>query len=422
MKNPFRLFCLCLVLAAFVFLPGRAVSAQTGEEWSARVFGETVTAKAGNQRSVSAWDAGLDLSEPPPGNYEILPVGDIFIWRHPDNRSLFRAELSGVWDDVFWARRIGGLGPGSRGSFEGVLTFQNYTVPFEQSELVDGEELKSESLLWGYVRPGIGIGYRRQVPPGGQSNMLAADLIFEPGFLFFARGSDTADNFLAPHDTFEFRTRLELRWDALKRNLLRLPQKGYAAGADIVYGYRAEWRNWGVNGAEPAGEGRNYASFTGYFLAAGGLPWVKSKSQRLVGAIHAGSGFQLDRFSAERVGGGPDPLGEEYGSTYRPVLPGSVIREFFPEHYVIVTGEYRWQPFFFACLGADASAGWLDRLRRTGGGIVQKDNILPSLGVNITTGFFFKTRLKIAYNYNFSVVRNGGYGGHELLMEISGSL
>ncbi|MDA8387246.1 MAG: hypothetical protein M0Z58_01115 [Nitrospiraceae bacterium] len=417
-KQPlFRVFCLA-ALMAFVCPPAWAGGNFTRGEWSAEVFGRKVTVRPGNPRYVSAWDAGFDLSEPPPGNYEILPVGDVYIWRHPDSRSLFRADLSGVWDDVFWARRLKGL----PGPFEGVLTFKNFTIPAARSELVDGEELKSEALLWGYVRPGFGIGYRRQVPPGHESNMLAADLIFEPGFLFFARGSDTADNFVAPRDTFEFRTRLELRWDALNRNLLRLPQKGYAAGADLVYGYRADWRDWGVNGAEAAGEGKTYASFTGYFLAAGGVPWVKSKSQRLVGAIHAGSGYRLDRFSAARVGGGPDPLGEEYGSTYLPVLPGAVIQEFFPEHYVLATGEYRWQPFFFACLGVDASAGWLDRLRRTDAGIVKKNDLLPAVGVRLITGFFFDTRLQIAYNYNFSVVRNGGYGGHEFLMEISGNL
>ena len=384
-----------------------------------KVFGETVKIKPQNRRFISAWDAGFDLSEPPPGNYGLIPVGDVFIWRHPDSGRFFRAELSGVWDNVFWARRIKREGAGS---LEAVLTFKNWTAPWGQAELADGEELKSESLVWGYVRPGFGIGYRRQAPPGHNDNMLAADLIFEPGFLYFARDSDTTADFVAPHDTFEFRARLELRWDALQRNLLSLPQKGYAAGADMVYGYRTDWRNWGVNGAEAAGEGRKYESFTGYFLAAGGLPLTESKSQRLIGAIYAGSGHALDRFSAGRVGGGPDPLGEEYGSTSMPVLPGAAIREFFPEHYVIVRGDYRWQPVFFACLGADASAGWLDRLRRTGSGTVKKNGVLPSLGARLITGFFFNTRLKISYNYNFAVIRNGGYGGHEVLLEITGLL
>ncbi len=410
-------FFILFTLSALIGLVPASARAEDQGRLRAEVFGRQVTIKPGDPRSVTAWDLGVDISEPPPEGSEILPVGDLYFWRHPDDRHLLRAEISGVWDDVFWARRGRGLGP-----FEAVLTFTNFTVPAAQSELVDGEELKTEELLWGYVRPGFGLGYRRQVAPGHQDNMLAADLTFEPGFLFFDKGPDAARNFAAPQDTFEFRAHLQLRWDALERNLIKLPKRGYAAGADLVYGHRANWRDWGINGGQAADEGRNYASFTGYFLAAGGVPWAKSGRHFLVGALYGGYGHHLDRFSAVRIGGGPDPLGEEYGSTCRPVLPGAAIDEFFPEHYVLATGEYRWQPVFFASLGLDASAGWLDRLRRTGAGIVAKDNLLPAVGVRLTTGFFFDTRLQAAYNYNFSVVRRDGFGGHEVLIEVSGKL
>ncbi len=387
------------------------------KEFQANVFGRWVTVKPGNPRSVTAWDLGVDISEPPPAGHEIIPLGDLYLWRHPDALSLFRAQLSGVYDDVFWARRVEGLGP-----FETVLTFTNFSPPIARSELVDGEELKSEELLWGYVRPGFGMGYRKQVYPGNQDNMFAADLILEPGFLFFESGSETARNFIVPQDTFEFRAHLEVRWDALNRNLIKLPLSGYAAGSDIVYGYRANWRDWGINGGQAADEGREYASFTGYFLAAGRAPWLNSNHYRCIGALYGGSGYHLDRFSAFRVGGGPNPLGEEYGSTYRPVLPGSAIREFFSDHYLIMTGEFRWDPLFFASLGLDASAGWLDRLRGTGTGVVQRNHVLPAVGIRLTTGFFFNTRLQVAYNYNFGVVRHKSYGGHEITVLFSGKL
>lgn len=409
-------FFIPFIAASFPSVPARADSSQ--KEFRAKVFGRWITVKPGDPRSVTAWDTGLDISEPPPEGSEILPFGEFYIWRHPDSRTLFRAEISGVWDDIFLARRIDG-------PLEAVLTFTNYTVPFPQSELVDGKELKTEQLLWGYIRPGFGIGWRRQVWPGNQDNMLAADLTIEPGFLFFAKGSDTARNFTAPRDTPELRAHLQVRWDALRRNLIKLPQEGYAAGADLVYGYRPGWRDWGIDRAQAASGGREYASFAGYFLAAGGVPWVPlaplvKERHRLIGAIYGGSGYHLDRFSAVRVGGGPNPFGEEYGSTYRPILPGSAIYEFSPQQYLLATVEYRYQPAFFACIGLDASAGWLDRFRRTGTQIVKKNDVLPAIGTRLTTGFFFDTLLQIAYNHNFGVVRENSFGGNEILINISG--
>ncbi len=132
-----------------------------------------------------------------------------------------------------------------------------------------------------------------------------------------------------------------MRWDALERNLLELPHRGFAAGGDLIGGYRPDWQDWGVNGSNEAGDGRDYLSFSGYALAAGGVPGVASERHRLVGSLHGGAGRHLDRFTAPRIGGGPRPMGEEYGSTWRPVLPGAVIQEFYPDHYLVAVGEYR---------------------------------------------------------------------------------
>ena len=41
---------------------------------------------------------------------------------------------------------------------------------------------------------------------------------------------------------------------------------------------------------------------------------------------------------------------------------------------------------------------------------------------NAATGFFFNTRLQVAYNYNFEVVRHQSYGGHEIAVLFSGKL
>ncbi len=404
------------------------VSYQTplfGQGFKGKVFGRHVDIAPFNTRSISSWDLGLDMAEPPPEGNELLPFGSLYFWRHPDSAHLFRADISGVYDDIFWARRLNLKQKDltfDRGGLETVVTFINFTLPFARPELVDGKELKSEELLWGYVRAGFGAGYRRQLHPGLQDNMFAADLLFEPGFLFFGRGSDTSPSFKVPENTPELRAHLQVRLDSLKRNILKLAQEGYAAGFDLVYGHRTNWRDWGVDGTERAGQGRDYVSFIGYFLKAGGVPWTKSSRQRIIASINGGIGYHLDRFSAPRVGGGPDPMGEEYGSTWMPVLPGAAIWEFFPHHYVILTGEYRYEPVFFTYLAFDASAGWLDRLRGTEGALVAKNDLMSSVGARITTGFFLNTRLQAAYNYNFSVIRHGSYGGNEIMVQLSGNL
>ena len=115
-------------------------------------------------------------------------------------------------------------------------------------------------------------------------------------------------------------------------------------------------------------------------------------------------------------------MGEEYGSTWRPVLPGAVIREFFPRHYVVAVGEYRWEALFLTYLSVDASIGWLDRLRRVGTETISRNDVFSSLGMRLTTGFFFGTRMQLAYNHNFSVIRQNQFGGHEIVLYFSGPL
>ncbi len=387
---------------------------RAGEGFRTEVLGHRITVQPQNRRSVSAWEIGAEINKPAPEDASVLPFGTLYFWRHPDDKHLLRIEATGIANDVFWAHS-----PQSSGSFEWVLTFNNFTLPFAKAELVDGRALKSEELLWGYVRPGFGLGFRKQVAPGHQDNMLSVDLTVEPGFLFFDKSSKTADNFAVPHDTFELRSHLQVQLDAVERNLLELAHRGIASGADLVYGHRLKWGNWGLNNSEGA-DGRNYLSLTGFFLAAGGVPGIQSERHRLLGSVHGGIGSRLDRFSAPRIGGGPIPMGEEYGSTSMPILPGASFAEFYPKHYLLAVGEYRWEPVFFTYVGLTSSIGWLDRLRITETGISRKDDVLSSIGARVTTGFFFNTRLQLAYNYNFSVVRHEHFGGHEIVAVLTG--
>lgn len=388
---------------------------RAGEGFRAEVFGEEVTVQPRDRRSISAWDVGVSAVAPGVSESEALPFGSLYFWRHPDDETFLRAVVVGAFNDIFIAKSTDSLGP-----LEGILIFNSFTVPIDQAESVDGFRIEEEELLWGEIRPGVGFGGRWQLAePAANDNMFAISLLAEPGFLYFDGGADTAEDFVKPQDTFEGRGHLRVRLDAIERNLLDLAHSGFATGADLIYGFRANWDDWGPGGREDASDTRDYVSFAGYLWGAGGVPAVKSERHRLVGSIHGGTGDDLDRFSKFRLGGGPS--GDEYEALSRPIIPGALIEEYKTSHYAVAAGEYRWEPIFFSYLGLRASVAYVDRDRFRGNEVKSRDDVIASIGTRLTTGFLFETRVQVDYNYNTDVLRQGDYGGHEIVAHISGS-
>lgn len=390
----------------------------SGEGFRTKVLGREVRVEPRDRRVVNAWDLGI-ANSPRADSSEVLPFGALYFWRHPDEDTLFRGVVVGLFNEIYYAKS-----PKNWGSFEWIATLETFTVPVGQLEVIDGEDLESEDLIWGYVRPGLGFGYRRQIAPGKQDNMLALGFTVEPGLLFFDEGKDAATNFDAPQTTFESRFRLQFRMDALERNLIELPHCGFAVGADLVYGHRAPWDGWGRPGASTyhtPGSSRDYVGFTGYSLGVTGVPFVKSERHRLLAKVHGGVGEGVDRFSAVRVGGGPDPRGEEYGSVWRPFLPGAAINEFFPEHYVVALAAYRFEPTFFSSISLGGFIGYLERVRSSATRTLRKEeDVFPGVVTRLTTGFVLETRLQIEYAYNWGVIRKEEYGGHGVVVHVSG--
>lgn len=384
---------------------------RSGEGVRASLFGSPLELPARDRRSVTAWEVGIDSAAGAEDN-TALPFGSLYLWRHADDGSLLRASLAGVYDELFLAttRADGG---------ELVLTFENYTLPWATGELVDGEVADAEMLKWGYVRGGLGIGYRTQVSPFEQDNMFASDLIVEPGYSYYGRGDRTAADYVLPDSTFELRLHWQTRLDALQRNLLELPHQGHALGLDVVAGWRQEADAWGLaaNGLEP-GE-RHYVDCTAYAFGITAVPGAGDR-HRLFASVHAGVGSDLDRFSAQRVGGGPDLRGEEFATTARPWLPGAAYSEFFPQHYLIGSCGYRLELAFFAYLDAGATVAWLDRDRLRAGAVDRQDDTLTALSLRLSTGFVGSTRLQLGYGHGFDVVRDGDRGGDEFVLSITG--
>ncbi|MBI4606568.1 MAG: hypothetical protein HY721_31790 [Planctomycetes bacterium] len=386
-----------------------------GEGFRTEVLGREVAVQPRDRSSVTAWDAGAAAVAPGVAEGEALPFASLYLWRRPDEDTLLRAVVVGVYNEVLFAKSAQPFRP-----LEGILTLNSFTVPAAQAEYVDGLRSDDEELYWGYVRPGFGVGYRQDLDePGQNDNMLAFSVIAEPGFLYFDGAHEAARDFVEPSDTFEGRGRVQVRLDALERNLLELPHRGIATGSDVVYGYRSHWTDWGRGRRQAAVDEDDYASFTGYMLGAGPVPFAGSDIHRLVGSIHGGTGDSLDRFSGFRVGGGP--TGEDYEAVARPVIPGAVIEELTTSHYAVAVGEYRWEPVFFTYVGLRASAAYVDRDRLRAGEVKRRDDILPSIGARLTTGFLFETRLQVDYSYSAGVIRRGEHGGHEVVVHLSGS-
>jgi hypothetical protein len=388
-----------------------------GEGFTTQFLGEEVIVPSMDRRSISAWVAGVAVNFPAPSSRKIEPVAALYFWRRPDDTKVFYGDVAILYNSLFFAKNFE-----ESKNFEWVLTFENFTVPFASNEIIDGRNDEDQELIWGYVRPGLGFGYRTNIAPFQVDNMFAVDFTVEPGYLFFA-DSNTGAGFRDPQNSFELRTKLQVRLDAMTRNTLSLATKGFVAGADVLYGHRFGWKRWGIDGQNPASEGRDYASFAGYTSIAGGLPFL-SQRHRLIGSLQAGFGHQIDRFNhtpTSRLAGNINPTAEEYHTAYLPIVPGAAMSEFYPKRYAIAYGEYRYATTFFSFAHAYAGAAYLNAKRQFSSGIGRSETVMPFIGARFTTGFFGDTRLVLDAAHNFGVKRkNNGYGGTQVVVSISG--
>ncbi|HEX5053123.1 MAG TPA: hypothetical protein VFZ65_15215 [Planctomycetota bacterium] len=387
---------------------------RSGEGVRGTVFGWPIDIAARDRRSVAVWQIGVDAAFDADDS-ESVPFGSLYFWERPDQESLLRATLAVIYDQVTWVQTD------AHGS-DLIVTFENYTPPWTSGELVDGVVADGEKIYWGYVRAGIGVGSRRQVGPQND-NMFAGDVLFEPGVLYFARGDRTDAAYQVPDSTPELRLRGIVRYDDIERNLLELAHEGLAFGADAVLGHRVQSEPWGLPGTELHDGNQTYAEVTAYAFGITGVPGLLAVGQernRVYASVHGGLGDGLDRYSAQRVGGGPDLRGTEYETTARPWLPGAAFSEFYPEHYLIGSLGYRRELAFFAHLDLGATIAWLDRDRPTATGRERSDDTLTALSVRLASGFVGRTQLQVGYAHNFDVVRDGERGGDELSVMLTG--
>jgi len=371
-----------------------------GESFQTEVLGEPVTVRARDRKAVTAASFGVQYLHDGPSFYQMLPFGALYVWRNSDDeKQRFRGTFSGAVNDL--AMNVGSL---SSSGWELRLTFNNMIIPLGRSEYVEGQIIPDVELEWNYVFAGFGLAYRKLLSPGQQDNALEMSLTYEPGYRWFKGSKSTSPNFVVPTDTYEGRVHARMRRDALERNLMELPHRGYAFGGDFFYGHRSRWHSWGGGIFDPpdANREREYLMGSVFAVTASGIPFVDSERHRLITSFYGGIGRNLDRFSTFRLPG--RPTGYEWEALALPMLPSVAFNELFPRRYGIAHLEYRYEAFFFMYPYIRGSWGLIEQPRFQPDGRVRNQmDSLPALSGGIVSGAPWRSQVEINYSYNFGI-------------------
>ena len=401
-----RAFLLCLLGCCTLTRPAIAQedrTARAGEAFTGTLFGNPVDVPARDRTCVTELWAAFQWIPSGPESRTFVPEGALLLWRNRNGgEERFRAVLLGIYDDVRWNRRLSGR-------LEGVLTFENTTLPWARSEYVEGRRIATEELEWSFVRAGVGLGTRFTIAPSLQDSAVEAALTYEPGILFFRRGSDTLDSLRLPSDAYEGRVHGRLRVDAFERNLLELPHRGFGAGLDAFWAHRAGWQDWGggPSGFHAADGTRSWSAISAYGLAALPVPFVKSERHRLLVSAYGGAGSDLDRFSALRLSGGSNA--GDFESLSQPILPAAAFDEIATRGYGVLSLEYRFEALFFLFLHARGTLARADRVRFDAqGAFVNRTDWLNGVTVGLTSGFLWSSSLELFFSRNFGLESERG--------------
>lgn len=354
-----------------------------------------------DRRNTTAMTLGVNIISPALGDNIFNPYGAIFVRQYSeDNRRRVRAVLTGIvnyaaFSDSTW----------NNSGFEALFHWENSNIPVAQDETVDGASATYMELKYGYLQPGIGLGWRTPLTNffcnydrQDFDNELSIQLLYEPGYWYVQKTKNTADHTILPPDTDFHQLHLRVRMDTITRNLLELPHCGVAVGADVVVGRRHHWTNYqlGEFFQFTRENTQDYLKITAYLVAAMDIPFFPEQ-HRLLGFIHAGwmPNRHWDRWSVHRIGGGP-PLSES-DDLSRPVYPGADFAQFMATQYLLTTLEYRYELTDFFYIHARGTWLWGEF-----GMIESNHQTLKDYGVAfsiaITTGFFWNSMLYVEYS------------------------
>lgn len=392
-----------LLLAAFALLGPESVAPaddyrtpRAGQAAIGTVFGHEVRAPRRDRSRITYLNLGAVLLPDGPDGLELGPSGGAYFWRAPEEGgSRLRAIVAGIANEVRYD-----LAVSENRVVATVVTLDSLTPPWARSEYVQGERQRDQELGWYQARLGIGFAAHARIDPGAIDNTLDVALTFEVGNIWFDEGDHTDPAFVVPTDTFENRGHLRVRADALVRNVLELPHRGWAVGADGVWGRRTGWEPWGLPSEGLETGGRIWLAASGFGVAATGIPGL-SERHTLVASAHAGTGSDLDRFSAFRLGSGS--TWGDFETLSRVVLPAAGVDEIVTSRYLTVDLEVRYEVFFFLYLQLRGSLAWADVPVRGAAGLGTRTGSFPALTAGFTTGLPWNLSMEFAASRNFGL-------------------
>ncbi len=217
----------------------------------------------------------------------------------------------------------------------------------------------------------------------------------------FTDESKTADNFVLPEDQFSFRVRSGLRWGG--REPVMMPELAMEISAWYEGDFRTAPGLYGFNGDRELGPDSHLV--WGRAL----LTYTFPKLQHNFGLnVTGGTGWELDRLSAYRLGGNL-PLYSEFPLT----LPGYYFQELTARSFVLFGGNYLLpldpkQQWRVNAMAATAYVDYLPGLEQpghwntgAGGGIAFRS---PSRSWQVA----------VAYGYGFNAIRNHSRGAQSV--------
>lgn len=419
---------MCAVAVCCVFLsvlaPVTAICAEeaeyrtplAGEPLSGELWGHRFDIPARDRDYVRSFTLGGVFFSPKVGSDWGVPFG-AFYWKKNKAPWRSRAVVGGFVNELDVARDFG--------NFQLLGHWDNNTIPFPSDEIIDGKEVKSTSIIYGNFNGGVGVGYRLPVEPFQSDNALRVKLLYNAGYLYTGRVSDTGADVKLPPSTFVHGFKLSADYDSIRRNLMELPHEGWAGGVAVEVGRRNHWSDHTFGGTVFRGDKtRDFLKVSAFFTGATGIPGL-SERHRLIGILHGGFAPKdsIDRFSAFRIGGGPFP--SETDDLYRYWYPGAMFNQFPASDFVIASLEYRYELLFFLYLHLRGTVAEVNRpfLRQDRFNLSHLDfthDYSGAFSLGLTSGLPWDSQLYLEYTYDTRILRNG-VGGSSFLAQWSKS-
>jgi hypothetical protein len=238
---------------------------------------------------------------------------------------------------------------------------------------------------------------------------------YEAGYRFFGRDEDTAPGFVVPRDTVVHRAGVFGHVKNLReRNRLGMyTDTGFIFHGEAYVGHRQDWGAWGAPGFAAETDA---TYFRAHFGMLGQLPAFR-EGDKFVFRLKGGLGSGLDRWSALPVGSPlvSDPVGD--AARAGGIVRGFLGRQFRTDGFGSVNLEYRLRLHEWVYLHLCVDGAAFNRITPQ---TVGADGASGAVGVGIglTTGFFWQSRLRFDYGVGVVGPDGGDSGIHEFRLSI----